>query len=118
MKINFIFFIAWIAISFLLTFYFKRKIKSFKKIGTPTNFFGIFVVFVTLHKIISDLLNVQEITFLFLGIMSFGIALSLIVLKNKDYRRKKTEKEIIHIQRISAQSQLNNYNKNHPKHDY
>ena len=118
MIINFLIFLSWIVISFLLTFYFKRKIKLFKKTGTPLNFFGIFIVFIILHQAISNLLNVREIIFLFLGIISLGIALSLIVLRDKDYQRKKTEKEIIHIQKISAQSQLDNYNKNHSKNDY
>ena len=119
MTINFVFFLAWLTVSFLLTSYLKRKIVLFKKIGTPINFFGCFVIFLILHKVISDLLNIQEITFLFLSVMSSGIALSLIILKKGSRpKKKRTEKEMIKIQKISAQSQLNSYNKNHPKNDY
>ena len=116
MPINLIFFLAWITTSFSLTFYLKRKVILFKKIGTPVNFFGCSVIFLILHKIISDLLNTREITFLFLSAMSFGITLSLIVLNKKNHSKKKrTKKEITKIQRISAQSQLNSYNKNNSK---
>jgi len=119
MTINFVFFLAWLATSFLLTSYLKRKMVLFKKIGTPVNFFGCFIIFLVLHKMISDLLNTQEITFLFLSVMSFGIALSLIILKQRSpSKKKRTEKEITKIQKISAQSQLNSYNRNHSKNDY
>ena len=104
--------------SFILTSYLKRKVVLFKKIGTPVNAFRCFVLFLVLHKIISDLLNAREITFLFLSVMSFGIFLSLTISKKKDsLGREKSEKEIIKIQEISAQSQLNNYNKTRPKND-
>ena len=67
---------------------------------------------------ISDLLNTREITFLFLSIMCFGISLSLIILKKKSFSEKKrSEKQMAKVQKISAQSQLNNYNKNRPKND-
>lgn len=112
MPINFVFFIAWITTSFLLASYFKRKVILFQKKGTLINFIGSFVVFLTLHNVISNLLNIQEITFLFLSIMSFGITLSLMILKKKDSRKERTEKEMTDIQKISAQSQLNNYDKN------
>ena len=98
--------------SFLLTSYLKKRVASFKKIGTSVNFFVIFVIFLILHKIISDLLNIREITFLFLSIMSFGIFLSLLILKKKKpLRKKRTEHEAINVQKISAQSQLKNYKK-------
>ncbi len=119
MTTNLVFFLAWITTSFLLTFYLKRKMILFKKIGTPVNFFGCSVIFLILHKVISDLLNTREITFLFLSIISFGIALSLIILNRKSHSKKKrTKKEITKIQKISAQSQLNSYNKNNSKNDY
>ena len=116
MNINFVFFLIWITTSFFLTSYLKRKVVLFKKMGTPMNAFRCFVLFLILHKIISDLLNTLEITFLFLSVMSFGIFLSLIILKKRgSSNKKRTEKEIIKTQEISAQSQLNNYDKNRSK---
>ena len=111
MPTNLIFFLIWITSSFILTSYLKRRVGLFRKIGTPKNFFWYSVLFLILHKIISDLLNVREITFLFLGAMSFGITLSLIILKNKNSTNRRTGKEMTNIQKISAQSQLSNYKK-------
>ena len=112
MNINLVFFLVWLTTSFLLTSYLKKRVVLFKKIGTSRNFFGIFIIFLVLHKIISDLLNIREITFLFLSILSFGIFLSLIILnKKKCTRKKRTEHEVINVQKISAQSQLKNYKK-------
>ena len=115
MPINFVFFLAWITTSFLLASYLKRKVFLFKKKGALINSFGGFVVFLTLHNVISNLLNIQEVTFLFLSIMFFGITLSLMILKRKDYQKEKTEKEMTDIQKISAQSQVNNYNRDRSK---
>ena len=115
MPTNLIFFLIWITSSFVLTSYLKRKVGLFRKIGTPKNFFWYSVLLLMLHKIISDLLNIREITFLFLGVMSFGITLSLMILKDKNSPTKRTEEEMIDIQKISAQSQLNNYKKNRSK---
>lgn len=115
MNINFIFFLAWISTSFLLTTFLKNKVALFKKIGTSINFFGSSIICLFLHKIVSDLLNMQEISFLFLSVFLFGIALSLLILERTKKKRKKTDEEIIQIQKISAQSQVNNYNKNKSK---
>ena len=112
---NLIFFLIWITSSFLLTSHLKKKVGLFEKIGIPKNFFWYTILFLVLHKITSDLLNVREITFLFLSAMSFGITLSLMILKKKDSLKKRTEKEMIYIQKISAQSQLSNYKKNRSK---
>ena len=82
------------------------------------NTFRCSVLFLILHKIISDFLNVREITFLFLSVMFFGISLSLIISKKRDHFNKEMYgKEIIKTQKISAQSQLNNYNKIRLKND-
>jgi len=114
MNINLVFFLVWITTSFLLTSCLKKRVVLFKKIGTSINFFRTFIVFLILHKVISELLNIREITFLFLSIMSFGIFLSLIILnKKKHSRKKRTEHETINAQKISAQSQLRNYKKNY-----
>ena len=115
MPINFVFFLIWITTSFLLASYLKRRLVLLRKKGALLKSFGIFVVFLILHNFISGLLNVQEVTFLFLSIMSFGITLSLIILKKKDCQKGKTEEELVGIQKISAQSQVNNYDKNRPK---
>jgi len=115
MSTNLVFFLVWITSSFLLTSYLKKKVGLFRKIATPKNFFWYSVLFLILHKVISDLLNVREITFLFLGAISFGVTLSLIILKNQNSPNRRTEEEMTDIQKISAQSQLNNYKKKRSK---
>jgi len=118
MNIDFVFFLAWFTTSFLLTSYLKGKVGFFKEIGTPINFFVLFVIFLFLHKTISDFLNTREVIFLFLSIMSFGIPLSLVILKNNQNQKKRTEKEIIQIHKISSQSQVDYYNRKKSKNDH
>ena len=110
--INLVFFLAWITTSFLSTSYLRDKTDWFRDFGTPKNLFLCFILFLIIHKIISELLDTQEISFLFFSIISFGMFLSSLILNKGKKKTKRNNIDIDEINRISSAAQIHNHDKN------